>query len=163
MGILDVDSQLSLVYSHLSCITWGPMCRLYPWTRELALAIFHDVITYQAGCGWTDSVSILVYVASYWLVVGRTGKFSQTAGFLIGIARLLVRRGSPARLGLGAQQYADLVPYWDSGWLLAGRICLCPGLSPLNDILVLGLTDRGWLVYKPVFLLWGHSSSTGEM
>ena len=32
------------VYSHLSCVTWGPMCRHYPWTRELALAIFHDVI-----------------------------------------------------------------------------------------------------------------------
>ena len=59
-------------------------------------------------------------MASYWLVVGRTGKFSQTAGFLIGIARLLVRRGGPARFG--PQQYADSLPYWDSGWLLVGRV-----------------------------------------
>jgi len=28
MGSLDVGSQLSQVYSHMSCITWGPTCRL---------------------------------------------------------------------------------------------------------------------------------------
>jgi len=43
MGILDVGDRLSQVYSHLSCVTWGPTCRHYPWTRELALATFHDV------------------------------------------------------------------------------------------------------------------------
>ena len=32
---------------------------------ELAVAIFHDVIAYQAGCRRTDSVSILVYLAQY--------------------------------------------------------------------------------------------------
>jgi len=132
MGILDVDSQLSLVCSHLSCITWGPTCRLYPWTRELAVAIFHDVITYQAGCRRTDSVSILVYMASYGLVVGRSGRFSQIAGFLIGIAR---RRLD----SVWAQQYADWWPYWDSGRLLAGRVACV-----LNSLRLVIFWSLGW-------------------
>jgi len=99
---------------------------------ELAVAIFHDVIAYQAGCRRTDPVSILVDVARLWLVVGRSGRFGQIAEILIGIAQ--------RKLGsVWAQQYADWWPFWDSGRLLAGRVARV--LNSLRSVIFWSL---GW-------------------